>query len=83
MLEKIETKEIMTMQEAMTKYNTKYFIMIITEQVNMYSFDNLGYVTYTADTLKEMSKAPKEDLSNKMVAFMEGALANEDRIYAK
>ena len=34
MLEKIESKEIMTANAAMKKYRTKYFIMIITDVVD-------------------------------------------------
>ena len=34
MLNEIKAKEIMTTRTAMTKYKTKYFIMIITEVVD-------------------------------------------------
>ena len=64
MLSEINSKEIMTTREACKKYRTKYFIMIITEEVDRGDND-LGYVLYTADTEKELSQAPREKYKNK------------------
>ena len=76
MLTEITTKEIMTTREACKKYSTKYFIMIITEEIDRGDND-LGYVVFTADTQKERSQAPKEKYKNKGLyyALMEGGAA--------
>ena len=74
MLEKIETKEIMTIWEAMNKYRTKYFVMIITEIVDQGQND-LGYVIYTADTEKERNKIPRDEIMGKRAALMLGVAA--------
>ena len=71
MLEKIKDQEIITRIDAEKKYPTKYFIMIITDIVDQGDND-LGYVLYTADTKKELKKAPREELMDKKVAFKEG-----------
>jgi hypothetical protein len=74
MLEKIETKEIMTHRAAALKYRTKYFIMIITEEVDRGDND-LGYVIYTADTRRELSKAPRSEYVGKIASFAQGVAA--------
>jgi hypothetical protein len=74
MLEKIETKEIMTARKAMEKYRTKYFVMIITEIVDECDND-LGYVIYTADTEKERAKIPRDEMKGKRAALMLGVAA--------
>ena len=74
MLNEIEAKEIMTTREAMTKYKTKYFIMIITEVVDQGDND-LGYVLYIADKEKELTQIPREQYKDKRVAFMLGGAA--------
>ena len=74
MLTEITTKEIMTTHEARKKYSTKYFIMIITERVDMGDND-LGYVLFTADTDKELSQAPREKYKDLCYALMQGGAA--------
>ena len=74
MLREIKSKEIMTTRTAMRKYNTKYFIMIITEVVDQGDND-LGYVIYTADNRKELSQVPREAHKGKRAAFLLGGAA--------
>jgi hypothetical protein len=74
MLEKIETKEIMTMKEAQKKYETKFFRMIITETVDRGEND-LGYVIYTADDERELNKVPMDEYKGQRMAFMIGGMA--------
>ena len=74
MLEKIETKEIMTMWEATNKNRAKYFTMIITEIVDRGDND-LGYVIYTADTQKERAKIPRDEIRGKRAALSFGVAA--------
>ena len=71
MLEKIETREIMTLQEAQKRYSPYYFIMIVTERVDML-YNDLGYVLYIADTDRELSKVPREEYKGKQAAFWMG-----------
>jgi len=71
MLNKVETKEIMTTNAAMKKYNTKYFIMIITDIIDCGDND-LGYVIYTADKDKDLNAVPRSEYHGMRVAFMEG-----------
>ena len=71
MLEKIETKEIMTTNAAIKKYNTKYFIMIITDIVDRGDND-LGYVIYTADKDKDLNAVPRSEYHGMRAAFMQG-----------
>jgi hypothetical protein len=71
MLEKIETKEIMTHYEARMKYKTKFFIMIRTEDVDGGEND-LGYVIYTADTERELNKVPRSEYIGKRASFSMG-----------
>ena len=74
MLNEIRTKEIMTKRTAMEKYRTKYFIMIITEVVDQQDKD-LGYVIYTADKEKELTKVPREKYKDERYALMLGVAA--------
>ena len=74
MLEKIETKEIMTTREALKKYPTKYFLMVITEVVDQADND-LGYVIYTADEDRELTKNLLDEYNGLRVAFKIGGLA--------
>lgn len=74
MLEKIETKEIMTKRAAKEKYRTKYFRMVITEVVDQGDNDR-GYVIYTADTERELCQVPRSEYKDKMVAFTLGVAA--------
>ena len=74
MLSEITTKEIMTTREAMRKYNTKYFIMIITEVVDQGDND-LGYVIFTADKEKELTQVSREKYKDKRYALMLGGAA--------
>ena len=74
MLIEIKTKEIMTAREACRKYNTKYFIMIITQVVDNGDND-LGYVLYAADTEKELAQVPRENYKDKCYALMQGGAA--------
>jgi len=74
MLEKIETKEIITTNAARKKYSTKYFVMIITEIVDRGDND-LGYVIYTADKDKDLNAIPRSEYHGKRAAFMEGGEA--------
>ena len=64
----------MTAREAYKKYSTKYFIMIITERVDMGDND-LGYVLFTADTRKELSQAPREKYKDLAYSIKEGGAA--------
>ena len=73
MLEKIEKKEIMTIREAVKKYPTKYFRMVITEVVDKCDND-LGYVIYASEDRRELSKAPLDEYKGKMIALMYGDL---------
>jgi len=71
MLNEIKTKEIMTIRDAVKKYHTQYFVMIITEVVDQCDND-LGYVIYTADKEKELNKISRDEYKGKMVAFLFG-----------
>jgi hypothetical protein len=75
MLKKIEKKEIMTTREAMKKYRTQYFIMIITDVADIGGDNDLGYVIYTADKERELSQIPREEYKGKRAAFMLGGAA--------
>ena len=74
MLTEITTREIITAREAYKRYSTKYFIMIITERVDMGDND-LGYVLYTADTRMELSQAPREKFKDLSYSIKEGGAA--------
>ena len=74
MLEKIETMEIMTTNAAMKKYRTKFFIMIITDEVDRGDND-LGYVLYIADKKRELLKVPRGEYKDKPFALMLGGAA--------
>lgn len=74
MLEKIEEKEIMTRGEAARRYSTKFFFMVITEIVDRADKD-LGYVIYTADTRRELQKAPLDEYDDFHIASMIGGAA--------
>ncbi|MCL2224370.1 MAG: hypothetical protein FWB96_05330 [Defluviitaleaceae bacterium] len=74
MLEKIETKEIMTCWEAMQKYRTQHFIMAITEEVDQ-CYNDLGYVMYVADKEREFHQIPRSEYKDKQIAFMFGVAA--------
>ena len=71
MLEKIETKEIMTRRKAMEKYRTKYFIMVMTEVVDQCDND-LGYVIYTADKRKELHDVPRDEYIGQRASILFG-----------
>lgn len=72
MLRKIENQEIMTTWDAMKKYEGQYFLMIITDVVDMSGQKDLGYVVYVADSDRELDKIPREEYIGKMAAFKEG-----------
>ena len=72
MLRKIEGQEIMTTWDAMKKYERQYFVMLITDVVDMSGQKDLGYVMYAADKRKELNQVPREEYRGKRVAFMEG-----------
>jgi UDP-glucose 6-dehydrogenase len=74
MLEKIESKEIMTTRNAMEKYRTKYFLMVITDVVDQGDND-LGYVIYAANSIKELAQAPINDYKGMMVGSLLGVAA--------
>jgi hypothetical protein len=74
MLEKIETKEVMTSREAHRKYETKFFVMVITEIVDQGDNDR-GYVIYAADDQRELNKIPESELGDQLVAYMVGGMA--------
>ena len=71
MLSEVNTKEIMTTREAVRKYRTKYFIMVITEVVDQCDND-LGYVVYTADKRKELHNVSRDEYKGKRLAFLFG-----------
>jgi hypothetical protein len=68
MLTKIETREIMTTWDAIMKYSTQYFAMVITEEVDRGDND-LGYVIYTSDDENEIYKIPIDEYKGKTVAM--------------
>jgi hypothetical protein len=74
MLEKIETREIMTRRAAMLKYRTQHFIMVITEVVDQGDND-LGYIMYVADKEREFHQIPRSEYKDKKIAFMFGVAA--------
>ena len=74
MLEKIETKEMMTRRAAMLKYRTKYFFMEITEVVD-HGDNDLGFVCYTADSDDALDQVPISEYEGKRVAYMLGVAA--------
>jgi hypothetical protein len=80
MLEKIETKEIMTSREAHKKYVDKFFVMIITEVVDQGDNDR-GFVIYASDDDRELSEIPQSEYEKyevqggNIVSFMIGSLA--------
>jgi len=69
MLKKIETREIMTRRDAMLKYRTQHFVMVITEVVDQGDND-LGYIMYVADNEREFHKIPQSEYDDKKIAFM-------------
>ena len=73
MLEKIKTIEIMTTRDAVKKYPTKYFRMVITKVVDRCDND-LGYVIYTADDQRDLVKISMDEYKGQRVASMHGAL---------
>ena len=75
MLKKIDKQEIMTASDAMKKYQTQYFIMIITDVVDMGGDNDLGYVIYTADKERELNEIPRDEYKGKRAAFMLGGAA--------
>ena len=74
MLEKIETKEIMTVWAAMQRYRTKYFYMVITEIVDQGQND-LGHVIYTADSENELYKVSRTTMKGLRVGRYLGVAA--------
>ena len=75
MLKKIESKEIMTAWEACNIYRDKYFHFVITEQVDLGGQNDLGYVAYTYDNLREMRGIPKEEFENVLHGSLVGVAA--------
>ena len=73
MVEKIEANEIMTTKDAVKKYPTKYFMMVITEIVDRCDND-LGYVIYTADDQRDLMNASMDEYKGQRVASMYGTL---------
>jgi hypothetical protein len=71
MLEKIETREIMTTRAATDKYRTKFFDMVITEVVD-HGDNDLGYVIYVADKRKELNAVSRDEFKGKKMAFLYG-----------
>ena len=72
MLRKIENQEIMTTWDAVKKYSGQYFLMIITEVVDMSGQKDLGYVVYAANKRRELNQIPRGDYIGKRAAFLEG-----------
>jgi hypothetical protein len=72
MLRKIENQEIMTTWDAMKKYERQYFVMLITDVVDMSGQKDLGYVMYAADKRKELNQIPQDEYKGKQIAFLEG-----------
>jgi len=72
MLQKIEKQEIMTTWDAVKKYPGQYFLMIITDVVDMSGQKDLGYVLYTANKRRELNQIPRADFIGKRAAFLEG-----------
>jgi transcriptional regulator of nitric oxide reductase len=68
MLTKIETREIMTVWDAVMKYSKEYFAMVITEEVDQGDND-LGFVIYTSDDESEIYKIPSNMYEGKPVAI--------------
>jgi hypothetical protein len=71
MLTKIDDSEIMSIQDAKKEYSSKYFIMVITEEVDR-AYGDLGYVAYTADEEREVLKIPAEDHERKVGGIFVG-----------
>ena len=71
MLERIETMETLTTFDAVKKYPTKYLIMVITDVVDQGDND-VGYVLYTADSMKDWGQISRDEMKGKKIAFMEG-----------
>ena len=74
MLEKVEIKEIMTINAAVRKYSTKHFLMYITEFID-HGYNDLGYVIYTADKERDLLKVPKDEYEGKPVCPLYGGAA--------
>ena len=74
MLEKIETKEIMTRRAAALKYRTKFFIMIMTEVVDQGDND-LGYILYMADKEDDLFLVERSEYKGNHFAFWAGVAA--------
>jgi len=72
MLEKITTRELLTADEAMRKYSTKYFDMHITEVVDVTGQFDKGYVLYIADDKRELLSVPSYDFHEGHIAYMMG-----------
>jgi hypothetical protein len=72
MLIKITDHKLLSMQEAVLRYPTKYFKMLITERVDTTGQRDKGYVLYTADTRQELLDIPHEELYEKRVASLHG-----------
>lgn len=72
MLRKIETKELLTRNEARKKYSKNYIIMEIVEVVDGHDND-LGYVLYTVDKKKEMRMIPRSEYSDgRIISYVMG-----------
>ncbi|MCL1878810.1 MAG: hypothetical protein FWF80_08120 [Defluviitaleaceae bacterium] len=71
MLQKINDKEIMTMQELIMKYPEHFIMAEITETVDSQVNDR-GYVMYIADSMKELYDVPNEEEQGRRCFRMTG-----------
>ena len=72
MLRKIETRELMTTDEARRKYRTHYIFMEIVQAVDGHDND-LGYVLFLVDNERDKRFVPSElFMGERVVACMPG-----------
>jgi len=70
MIQKIEEQEIMTLEEAKTKYSDKRILFIYTDDIVEYwRDDRIGYVSYTYDKFREQSEIPREAIKGLPCAY--------------
>ena len=71
MLTKIQDKEIISVWDAVNKYQEKYFIMIITETIDNVYHDR-GYVIYASENRKDLIDIPLDEYTEGKATFWKG-----------
>ena len=72
MITKLDTKELMTREEAFMKYAKHYFGMAVTKQDLNNPYNDLGYVIYLMDTREETFKIQRKTDEGLYISTMPG-----------